>query len=68
MNRFWLFGVDIVNSPSPIMHRTAFALLNKGELRYDLARVSDVNDIARYFALPEFLGCSITMPFKQEVG
>jgi len=64
--RVFLFGHPIAQSPSPVMHNTAFELLGKQRL-YELCDCNDVERVARMLKLPVLLGASVTIPFKESV-
>jgi len=64
--RVFLFGHPVAQSPSPVMHNTAFELLGKQRL-YELCDCNDIDRVALMLKLPAFLGASVTIPFKETV-
>ncbi|EAR99714.2 pentafunctional AROM protein (macronuclear) [Tetrahymena thermophila SB210] len=66
--KFYLFGTDIMNSPSPFIHNTCFQSLSLTTYQYELAQISSIEDFQQYINRQDFQGASITMPFKLEVS
>lgn len=61
----YLFGTDILLSPSPLMHTTGFSVNGKGGIyTYELAQVKTLEEIEKIVRTDEFRGASVTMPFK----
>lgn len=65
--RFFLFGSNISQSPSPTLHNTAFKTLGFPYV-YDLLQTPDVGDAIKATILSsDFGGASVTIPFKTDV-
>eukprot|EP00124_Ichthyophonus_hoferi_P004631 Ihof_evm1s535 gene=Ihof_evmTU1s535 len=63
---FYLIGSPITHSPSPLMHNTAFKVLDLPHT-YGLKEGEDITACVKIFADADFGGCSVTIPHKVSV-